>query len=155
MKNTNISNINITKQKFIRIADQRVFIGIVPDPEIGYFKSLVKLQEAGHNINEYAEIQTIKLNIPRLFKPVMKTLEDFIAGEKVNIWSHQGYYPYEQRSIRSIDFEKREVVLEPDEWSGFEPDVFDEFHFLAGLEDNKDVDGADLAKSIGMGYFSY
>jgi len=133
-------DIIITKQKFIRVADGSEIIGIVPDKNLGYYKSMLHLKEQGHDVNKYGCLETMKLNVPRLFKPVMAHLEDFKVGDKVEIWTHQGFNPYETRTIKAIDFETKEVVIAPDVWNEYEDELFDEFHFLAGLKHNKDVD---------------
>lgn len=129
----------ITKQRFVRVSNGEEVTGIIPDKELGYYKSLMYLKEQGHDINKYIDLATVKLNVPRFFKPVMKYLVDFEAGDKVNLWTHQGYYPYEERTIKSIDFDKKEIIIAGDVWNQYEDELFDEFHFLASLEDNKDV----------------
>ena len=67
MRRLKSNNVVITNIKAIRLSDSRVFTCIIPDVELGYYKSLLALKEDGFSDveNLYIELELVKDNSTR------------------------------------------------------------------------------------------
>lgn len=61
----NIKGILITDLKVKRLLDDKVFTCIIPDPEIGYYSSMMKLKSLGYKIENFIEKNLADLNPTR------------------------------------------------------------------------------------------
>ena len=55
----------LTENPAVRVIDGQILTPIIPDPELGYYKSMVQLQQDGHDIKNFIDHQMIARNPKR------------------------------------------------------------------------------------------
>lgn len=79
-----VEGITLTYEKVRNVKNNLVLEIIIPNPDLGFYKSLLKLKELGYVVDCYIDSSTVKLN-PKLFIYLDKTDE-----ENALIWWNTG-----------------------------------------------------------------
>lgn len=135
-----MEGIVILKEKVVRLSDGKIFTPIIPDPELGYYKSLVKLSKEKGRDN-YVDKNMVDLN-PTRFKYI-KDDEDIEL--ELNYKLKLNFKKLREQKSMLIDYAST---------LGEDNEIWGIVHLLDSIQDEA-TDDHGISASIVFGDISY